>query len=338
MIIFFIICVTAITYFFIKKNDSAVNGKVSVSKDEASIFKNIGLLYMKPGILRDSEFVLIKNTKNIISTKFDGTDYYFEETIKNTNKFVLPSETEGKRVFIDENNNAKINKEENGISAIYEDDNLTVKGLNDDLQNSTLVIKGKGINHRIQVNGYITQIHYDPSKKMVYAASDLISEDQKNVIYTVNVENGELKTYNMESLGHPQNFITTKNDELILSSEAKLTIFNKNTLTTKYIDLPYTHTKAILEYKDKYFVIFVEGNIVEYDKNFNILKEHVNPDSSRIAKATIQGKYLYTLSSGSYTKSGKDIIYAFNLEENMKVSEMILPEKKAFAVDFKIIN
>lgn len=125
---------------------------------------------------------------------------------------------------------------------------------------------------------------------------------------------------------------------MILSSESKLTISNKNTLSSRYIDLPYTHTKAILEYKDAHFVVFVEGNIIEYDKNFNIVKEYVNPDSSRIANATIKDKHLYTLSPGSYTESGKNIMYAFNLKKNMKVSKMILPQKKAFAVDFKIIN
>ncbi|WP_242223950.1 hypothetical protein [Bacillus cereus group sp. BfR-BA-01380] len=332
-----IIFIVTITYFLINKTDNSVN----VNKNDASAFENIGLLYMKPGILHNSEFVFIKDPENVTSTKLEGTDYYFEETIKNKDQFVLPSKTQGKRAYIDKNNNAQIKKEENGISAIYEDDNIIIKGLNDDLQNSTLVIKDKedkNVNHRIQVNGYITQIHYDSSKRIVYATSDWITEDKKNVIYTVNIENGELNTYHLEAPGHPRNFITTNNDELILSSESKLTIFNKNTLSSRYIHLPYTYTRAILEYKDSYFVVFVEGNIIEYDKNFNVVKEYVNPDSSRITKATIIDKHLYTLSPGSFTESGKDIMYAFNLEKNMKVSKIILPKKKAFAVDFKIIN
>lgn len=116
-------------------------------------------------------------------------------------------------------------KEKSGVSAIYEDDNIVIKGLNDDLKDSTLLIKGTNINHQIKLVGYIAQIDYDQSKRTAYVFNDFIHE-QKSLLYTVNIDTGELKEYSFETFGSPENFIET-NDEIIFSSEKNLVFLTR---------------------------------------------------------------------------------------------------------------
>ncbi|WP_020063125.1 hypothetical protein [Bacillus sp. 123MFChir2] len=333
--VFVAFSIIAISYFLLMNN----NKQVSIQGSKSTAFKNIGVLYMKPGILRDSEFIFIKDPKDkIITTKISGTDYYFESTIKNSDKFVLSSVTNKNRVFIDTKNKMELakEKEKSGVSAIYEDKDIIIKGLNDDLKDSTLIIKGTNIDHQIRLTGFIKQIDYDKSKHTAYVFNDFTHE-KKSVLYTVDVNTGELKEYDFGIFGAPQTFIKT-NDEIIFSSKEKLSIFNKNTLNTRFIDLPYSSTAGIHAYKDKYYVTFVEGYIVEYDKNFNLLKEYRYPKSSKVFRTKLSGNYLYSLSPGSFTKNGDNILYAHDLNGNLKESHLTLPEKKAFSVDFKILS
>ncbi|SDZ44991.1 hypothetical protein [Bacillus sp. 166amftsu] len=327
--------ITAIYYFLLKSNEN----HVSVQGQKSTAFKDIGVLYMKPGVIPNSEFVFIKDPEDeIVTKKITGTDYYFEDTIKNKGEFVLSSVTNGNRAFIDSKNKVELarEKEKSGVSAIYEDENLVIKGLNDDLKNSTLLIKSNKINHQIKLVGYITQIDYDQSKHTAYIFNDFTHE-QKSVLYTVNVETGELKEYSFDAFGSPKNFIKTS-DEIIFSSEKKLSIFNKSTLTTRYIELPYSNTVGVHAYKDKYYVTFVEGHIVEYDKNFNLLKEYKNSKDSKVFRTKLTGHYLYSLSPGSFTENGENILYAHDLKGNLKESHLILPKKEMFSIDFKILN
>lgn len=338
MLLIAVLVTSSITviYYFLLKND---NNHVSVQNHKSTAFENIGILYMKPGVMPNSEFVFIKNPEDkIITKKINGTDYYFEDTIKNKDKFVLSSVTNGNRAFIDRKNKVELarEKEKSGVSAVYEDDNIVIKGLNDDLKDSTLLIKGTNINHQIKLVGYITQIDYDQSKHIAYVFNDFTHE-QKSVLYTVNVNTGELKEYSFEAFGSPKNFIRT-NDEIIFSSNKKLSIFNKSTLTTRYIELPYSNTVGVHAYEDKYYVTFVESHIVEYDKNFNLLKEYKYPKSSKVFRTKLLGHYLYSLSPGSFTENGDNILYAHDLKGSLKESHLILPKKEMFSIDFKILN
>ncbi len=352
-----IICCSSIYFYMSRDKQDKTSNTSSISKD-SSFFTDIGVLYFKPNILPYSEYVFIQEGKEQSSTKIDGTAFYFENTEKYKNKSVIQSFIEGKRVFIQEDNkNFDIKKEKNGISARYQDEEIDIVGYNDGLDDSTLEIVSSSVNHQIKLKGVIVQIHYDSNRKKIYIYGDKVTNDPDS-IYVIDVNSGKSEEFSLQNpnIGMPKNFEVI-NDKIIFSASGRvgtpgtpdgakkaqgvipgaLVEFDKNTATIKEIPLPYVETLGFYPYKDKFILTFGEGYIVEIDKEYNVIKEHNVTNSKYVwIRTRIKDNFIYALTPGSQTASEENILFAYDLENDMKEYKMTLPSKEAYALDFAV--
>ena len=357
IILVIIICCSTIYFYMSSNKQDKISTTPSISKNN-SLFTDIGVLYFKPNILPYSEYVFIQEGKEQSSTKIDGTAFYFENTEKYKSKRVIQSFIEGKRVFIQEDNkNFDVEKEKNGISARYQDEEIDIVGYNDGLDDSTLEIVSSSVNHQIKLKGVIVQIHYDSSRKKIYIYGDKVTDDPDS-IYVVDVNSGKEEEFSLKTpnLGMPKNFEVI-NDKIIFSTSGKagtpgtpdgakkaqgvipgaLVEFDKNTAAIKEIPLPYVETLGFYPYKDKFILTFGEGYIVEIDKEYNVIKEHNVTNSKYVwIRTRIKDNFIYALTPGSQTASEKNVLFAYDLENDMKEYKMTLPSKEAYALDFAV--
>lgn len=356
ILLFVLLIVASSIYFYMNDRNKKVP---TYNSKQTSIFQNIGVVYHKPNILSYSEFLFFKTPNEMSTKKFDGTAYYFEETDKYKDQFVMQSFIEGKRVFVEGNKSIDVNvkKEKSGISARYQDDKIDIIGYNDGVEDSTLEIIGTNSNQHVKLTGVIVQIHYDSHRNKAYIYSDKVTTELDS-IYVIDVNTGKADEYSLENpdTGMAKNFQII-GDKIVFSTSGvsgvpgtpdgakaeipgkpgNLVIFDKNNLSISKVPLPHVETLGIYSYKEKYIVTFLEGYIVELDKQFKVIKEH-NLTKSKYPwfKTRIHNNYIYALTPGSQTDSDENILFAYDLENNMEEHKMILPSKKAYALDFII--
>ncbi|AIM16137.1 hypothetical protein HW35_07380 [Bacillus sp. X1(2014)] len=265
--------------------------------------------------------------------------FYIDENSNNKN-IILWSNL-GNSLFEIEQDGYKQNKVEIGqpLNFIVKEKDIEILSLNTSTTENSILINIRGEQFKLIFKPLIINATHD--EQYIYLFGDII-EEERSVVYVISKSSKQVIKEIPIKQNHASDMLIFNNN-LVISTEKRLTIIEKESFNVDYIDinnkllsfdqLHTYHNKLFVSYYDKGYT-----GLVILDENFKVLK--YKTFNFPYMRAKFNGTYLYVMSqvTTSYNKTGHGIIGVFNIEKFKKIGQLKTPEKEHKLQDFFILK
>lgn len=298
---------------------------------------NYTFIYSHP--TEKTQLLSTRDGKEFNVHSLNYTDIFNSEIAFNNEILLWPTH-EDYLLRIDQKNNLTKEKLSSPLNFIKEDKGITIKALNHDLTTNILKVDDRTNKKQYDLDFPTFLVNAYLSQESIYLLNDDI-EKEKSVIHIINRNKGELQ----ETISLPGSAqdVTEFQGNIVIGSDNKLTVLNKETLKTTNIPYPANNI-----FPDKLYVkndqLFLSyGNLETGSINLLIFDESLQVvDQIDLEAPLTVSKFkndkLYVLSQYEMEQKYGGLFTIFDLNSLKIEKEINLPKEDIKVQDFILLS